>query len=115
MQHIFEQYAMPFAESYSEIFFGNCVSLGIPCFKVDHATAEKILAWIEANPKGQMECLVSGRKLQMGDESFSLEIAEGPRAQFLDGSWNARSGLLLNLAKVKDVAKNLPYMNGFGA
>ena len=35
------------AESYSEIFFGNCVALGIPCYKVSHETADKILAWIE--------------------------------------------------------------------
>ena len=28
------------AESYSEIFFGNCVAIGVPCYKVSHEVAE---------------------------------------------------------------------------
>jgi len=101
------------AESYSEIFFGNCVSLGIPCFRVDYATADRILTWIETNPKGELACSVASRTLKMGEESISLDLADGPRGQFLDGSWNARSGLLLNMPKVADVAAKLPYMDAF--
>jgi len=103
------------AESYSEIFFGNCVSLGIPCFKVDHATADKILTWIEANPKAFLDLSVSTRTLKLGAETIALQIADGPRGQFLDGSWNARASLLLNLAKVQSVAANVSYMQGYGA
>lgn len=103
------------AESYSEIFFGNCVSLGIPCFAVDHATAEKILGWIESNPQGSLECSVADRTLRMGSETIVLTLADGPRGQFLDGSWNARAGLLVNLPKVSEVASKLPYMQEFGA
>jgi len=103
------------AESYSEIFFGNCVSLGIPCFKVDHATAEKILAWIEANPQAALECSVELRSLKLGSETIALQLADGPRGQFLDGSWNARAALLLNSAKVAEVSAKLPYMQGYGA
>jgi len=103
------------AESYSEIFFGNCVSLGIPCFKVDHATADKTLAWIEANPQSALECSVSARSLKLGSETIALQLADGPRGQFLDGSWNARAALLLNMGKVHEVSAQLPYMKGFGA
>jgi len=103
------------AESYSEIFFGNCVSLGIPCVRVDHPTSEKILAWIEANPSADLELSVEQRTLKLGSDVISLDIADGPRGQFLDGSWNARAGLLVNLAKVAQVASNLPYMQKYGA
>lgn len=103
------------AESYSEIFFGNCVSLGIPCYKVDHATADKILAWIEANPQGKIETSVSSRELKLGSEVIALTLADGPRGQFLDGSWNARASLLLNLDKVGTVSAKLPYMVAYGA
>lgn len=103
------------AESYSEIFFGNCVSLGIPCFRVNHDVADKILTWIEANPQGKLECSVKDRTLRMGAESIALDLADGPRGQFLDGSWNARAGLLLNMPKVAQVAQGLPYMQGYGA
>lgn len=101
------------AESYSEIFFGNCVSLGIPCYKVDHATADRILTWIEANPQGVLSTSVKDRQLTMGSEKIALEIADGPRGQFLDGSWNARSGLLLNLPKVREVAAKIAYVNNY--
>lgn len=99
------------AESYSEIFFGNCVALGVPCYKVDHATADKILAWIEANPNGELETSTEARTLKMGGETIALMLAEGPRGQFLDGSWNARAALTANADKVQELAKKLPYMS----
>lgn len=101
------------AESYSEIFFGNCVSLGIPCFKVDASTADKILTWVENNPQGELQTSVEQRSLQMGGETIALDLADGPRGQFLDGSWNARASLLNNLDKVREVAAKLAYVNNY--
>ncbi len=98
------------AESYSEIFFGNCVALGVPCYKVDHATADKILAFIEANPSTEIETSTKDRTLKLGSETIQLTLAEGPRGQFLDGSWNARSALMANADKVAELASKLPYM-----
>lgn len=98
------------AESYSEIFFGNCVALGIPCFQVSHPVAEQILAWIEENPQGEIETSVEKRELKMGDGSIPLTLADGPRGQFLDGSWSARAALMANAEKVKETAAHLPYM-----
>ena len=98
------------AESYSEIFFGNCVALGVPCYKVDHATADKILAFIEANPSTEIETSTKDRTLMLGSETIQLILADGPRGQFLDGSWNARSALMANADKVAELASKLPYM-----
>lgn len=98
------------AESYSEIFFGNCVALGVPCYKVDHATADKILAFIEANPSTEIETSTKDRTLKLGSETIQLTLADGPRGQFLDGSWNARSALMANADKVAELASKLPYM-----
>ena len=98
------------AESYSEIFFGNCVALGIPCYKVSHAVADKILAWIEANPKGELSTSTSAKTLKMGGESIELTLADSPRGQFLDGSWHARAALMANAVKVDSIAAKLPYM-----
>lgn len=98
------------AESYSEIFFGNCVALGVPCYKVDHATADKILDWIEKHPSEEIVTSTSSRTLKLGDETIALTLADGPRGQFLDGSWHARAALMANAAKVDSLAAKLPYM-----
>lgn len=98
------------AESYSEIFFGNCVAIGVPCYRVSHEVADRILAWIEAHPSEEIVTSTKDRSLKMGDETIALELADGPRGQFLDGSWHARGVLLSNADKVAELAKNLPYM-----
>jgi len=97
------------AESYSEIFFGNCVSIGIPCFAANHETVEEILTWVEENPSEEFSVSVKELKATLGEKSFDIILAEGPRGQFLDGSWNARSVLLLNKEKIENLAKTLPY------
>lgn len=101
------------AESYSEIFFGNCVSLGIPCFTADTQTVDKIQSWIENNSEGKMEISVEAKTLTLGDETINLTMADGARQQFLDGSWDARSVLIENLDKVKETAASIPYIAGF--
>ena len=98
------------AESYSEIFFGNCVALGIPCYKVSHETADKILAWIEANPSEELITSTNEKTLKLGEETIALDLADGPRGQFLDGTWHARAALMANADKVAKVASELPYL-----
>jgi 3-isopropylmalate/(R)-2-methylmalate dehydratase small subunit len=39
------------AESFAEIFFGNCTTLGIPCFCVARADREALAAALAADPK----------------------------------------------------------------
>jgi len=98
------------AESYSEIFFGNCVSIGIPCFTASHETVEKILEWIEKNPSEEFTVSVRdlvGTYRDMPPQDLAL--ADGPRGQFLDGSWHARSTLFLNKDKIENLEKSLPY------
>ncbi|MDR0516254.1 MAG: 3-isopropylmalate dehydratase small subunit [Fibromonadaceae bacterium] len=97
------------AESYSEIFFGNCVSIGIPCFAASHETSEEILEWVEKNPSGELSLNVEDVNVRAGEKSFELKLPEGPRGQFLDGSWHARSILLLSKEKIENLEKSLPY------
>ncbi|MBN2718401.1 MAG: 3-isopropylmalate dehydratase small subunit [Deltaproteobacteria bacterium] len=101
------------AESYSEIFFGNCVSLGMPCFSASHDVVERILAWIESNPRSATDIDVAACTLKMGDEVIPLSLPAGAKGQFLDGTWNARAQLLANLDKVRQVASTLPYFTDY--
>ena len=101
------------AESYSEIFYGNCVSLAMPCFTADHDTCARIQSIIEDNPAAELGISVSEATISIGGELIQLEIQPGAQGQFLDGSWDARAGLLENLAGVKEVAAKIPYVSNY--
>ncbi len=101
------------AESYSEIFHGNCVSLALPCFTANHDTCAKLQDVIEAEPNAELTLSVAKATITCGDETIQLEIQSGAQGQFLDGSWDARAGLLENLDKVRDVVSRLPYVTNY--
>ena len=101
------------AESYSEIFYGNCVSLGVPCFTASNELCNELADFIEANPNEEIKLDVAAKTVSFGGKTVELEIKAGARGQFLDGSWNARAALLENAEKVAVVAADLPYVNGY--
>ena len=101
------------AESYSEIFYGNCVSLAMPCFTADRDTCARIQSIIEDNPAAELGISVSEATISIGEESVQLKIQPGAQGQFLDGSWDARAGLLENLDGVKEVAARIPYVSNY--
>ena len=98
-------------ESFAEIFFGNCVSLGIPCVTVDEAAIEKILAAAEADPSASWTLDLQALELR-GPVTVPVAMADGPRSQFLSGQWNPMSELLSHLPEVEQVADGLPYVSG---
>ena len=101
------------AESYSEIFYGNCVSLAMPCFTSDHETCAKIQDAIESNPEGKITVDIATATATGTCGTVALQIQPGAQGQFLDGSWDARGKLLENLDKVRKVADRLPYVTNY--
>ena len=101
------------AESYSEIFYGNCVSLGVPCLVATHEQAEKIIQFFQENPTVEVEIDIEKATIDLNGDVVELSIPAGPQKQFLDGSWNARSQLLQNLEGVKSLAETLPYVKNY--
>ena len=101
------------AESYSEIFYGNCVSLAIPCFTADHETCAKLQDAIESNPEAEFTVDIAQSTVTGPCGSVTLQIQPGAQSQLLDGSWNARASLLENLDSAKAVASNLPYVSSY--
>jgi 3-isopropylmalate/(R)-2-methylmalate dehydratase small subunit len=98
-------------ESFAEIFFGNCVSLGIPCATVDEAAIGRLLAAAEADPSAEWTLDVEAGEIR-GPVAEKVSMPEGPRAQFLTGKWNPMSELLARAADVERVADGLPYVSG---
>jgi 3-isopropylmalate/(R)-2-methylmalate dehydratase small subunit len=100
-------------ESFAEIFYGNCISLGIPCAVVEADVAEKLMALVETDPSVEVTVDVDARQITAGNQSFACEIPNGPSQQFLEGRWDSTTELLTGKDVIKKTADALPYFSGF--
>lgn len=102
------------AESYAEIFFGNCQAMGIPCFTADEATIDSLQSTVEGNPDVAVEMDIASAKVTIGDDTIQANYPDGPKNALLSGTWNATAVLLEAADKIDDTAASLPYINNFG-
>ncbi len=98
-------------ESFAEIFFGNCVSLGIPCVTTEAAALRRLQAAAESDPKSEWTLDLGALEIR-GPRRETVSMPEGPRAQFQSGRWNPMGELLSHLPEVDRVASALPYVSG---
>lgn len=96
-------------ESFAEIFYGNCVSLGIPCAIVDSTTLDRLMTVVENEPQTVVMLDVQNKKLTGASISASFEMVEGVRQQLLEGRWDTTAELLANKEAILTTAKMLPY------
>ncbi len=97
-------------ESFSEIFFGNCVAIGIPCLTADSATTTHLQEILTNHPKIPITVDLAALQVQCGDFTAPLSIGEGSRQQLTNGTWDACGQLVANLAQTKVTASKLPYL-----
>src|SRR5215208_7350003 len=57
-------------ESFSEIFFGNSVALGMPCLTVSAADAEALLSAAETNPQAEFTLSVGAEKVEVNGKTY---------------------------------------------
>jgi len=97
------------AESFAEIFFGNSVTIGLPCFTAAAADIERIMAATEANPSEQFAIDVRTLRLTGAGLQVPLTMPRSAHESFLSGDWDATSLLLANYEEVERTAARLPY------
>jgi 3-isopropylmalate/(R)-2-methylmalate dehydratase small subunit len=97
-------------ESFSEIFFGNSVALGMPCVTTDHQTLEALIDVVERAPSTEVAVDLDRMAVSAGSRSFPISLPKAAREAFLDGSWDATGLLLDRFDEVERVASRLPYL-----
>ncbi|WP_411868524.1 3-isopropylmalate dehydratase small subunit [Vulcanococcus limneticus] len=102
-------------ESFAEIFYGNCLALGIPCLTAGHEQMLAIQAAAAADPAAVFALDVAAQSLSGAGQSWQLELAAGPRQMLSTGQWDATSQLLANGAALEATAARLPYLVSFAA
>jgi 3-isopropylmalate/(R)-2-methylmalate dehydratase small subunit len=100
-------------ESFSEIFFGNSVALGMPCVTGDGATLSALMQLVEQDPAIEVAVDLDRMRVSTADSSYPIELPPGARESFLEGTWDATGLLLDRFEDVEAVARRLPYVSGW--
>lgn len=102
------------AESFAEIFFGNCTSLGVPAVCASRGDLEKLAAAIEENPNRELTLDLEKGVVRCGSESISVTMPESARGSLITGQWDFLGLLLENQEPIRETGARLPYL-GFAA
>jgi 3-isopropylmalate/(R)-2-methylmalate dehydratase small subunit len=98
------------AESFAEIFFGNSITLGMPCVVAKGADIRAIAKIIESDPQATLTLDLNERKISIADTDFPVEIAPHAHEALVTGRWDAIADLLEGVDAVRTRATSLPYM-----
>ena len=101
-------------ESFAEIFFGNCVVLGVPCLTLGSREVGELQQAIEEDPSVEIELDVDKRTVTWKGSTLPAGLADGSRQAFLGGSWDSAGMLLGNPEEIDRVAASLPYVSRWG-
>jgi 3-isopropylmalate/(R)-2-methylmalate dehydratase small subunit len=97
-------------ESFAEIFFGNCVMLGIPCVMAEATLLETIQQHLQAHPETVLTVDLETMQVKYGDHSVTVRMGDGPRQTLLAGTWDACGQLLAGVTAIRETTEKLPYL-----
>ena len=112
-------------ESFAEIFFGNCLALGIPCLTATPADVAALQRAIAANPATLLALDVEALRLQLDPPApaaaglasapldLPLQLAAGPHRMLVSGQWDGTSQLVAHDLELRATAARLPYLQAF--
>ena len=99
--------------SFAEIFFGNCLALGIPCMTAASDEIQLIQQAVIEDP-GREWCLdLMALALGSAQDRWAVSLEPGPLDMLRSGRWDATSQLLSRDSELTALMKQLPYINGF--
>jgi 3-isopropylmalate/(R)-2-methylmalate dehydratase small subunit len=105
-------------ESFAEIFFGNCLALGIPCLTADPLHVAELQQAIAADPGAELYLDLEALQVELesefvGANRWPVQLAPGPQQMLVSGQWDGTSQLVAHDAELKATAARLPYLSGF--
>jgi 3-isopropylmalate/(R)-2-methylmalate dehydratase small subunit len=96
-------------ESFADIFYSNCIAIGIPCFTLPKESIQELQKYSE-NKIFFLEINLKSSLAKSKDLDFNLEMKESSRKMFISGEWDATSTLLENENLIEKKLNYLPYL-----
>ena len=100
-------------ESFSEIFFGNCVMLGVPAVTAAPADIARLQAVIDADPQVTITVDLESMRAHAGEIDVAVSLPAAARDALVTGRWDGLGLLLQDFDEVRAFASRLPYVGGF--
>jgi 3-isopropylmalate/(R)-2-methylmalate dehydratase small subunit len=102
-----------FGVSFSEIFFGNSLMIGLPCVTAAPEHIAMLMDRVENEPATQLRLDLEKEKCVMGDFTCPISLPPHAREALVTGAWDTTGLLLERYEEVDAVAARLPYVKGF--
>jgi len=96
-------------ESFAEIFYSNCIAIGIPCFTLPKKAIQNIQKY-NISKSLYLEIDLKNSSAKSENLNFNIEIKESTKKMFLSGEWDATATLLENSSLVERKFQELPYI-----
>jgi 3-isopropylmalate/(R)-2-methylmalate dehydratase small subunit len=100
-------------ESFSEIFFGNSVALGMPCVTAAPDHIAELQTFIERMPEQEIDLDLNRMTMTFGGAERPVTLPAPARESFLEGTWDATALLLERFEEIERTARSLRYIAGF--
>jgi 3-isopropylmalate/(R)-2-methylmalate dehydratase small subunit len=81
-------------ESFAEIFFHNCVSLGIPCVKAAREDVQALKRAVAADATLEVSVDLEKNEVRAGALRIPVSLPDGARRQLLTGRWDVLPELI---------------------
>jgi 3-isopropylmalate/(R)-2-methylmalate dehydratase small subunit len=98
-------------ESFAEIFFGNCVAIGIPCVTASAETIQQLQTLLKDNPQVRTTVDLEAMQVRCGDFQASVSMGEGSRQMLTTGTWDTCGQLTAQVDQIRATAAKLPYID----
>jgi 3-isopropylmalate/(R)-2-methylmalate dehydratase small subunit len=103
------------AESFAEIFFGNCTALGVPCVRASRGDLEKLAAAIVAKPQATVTVDLGSQTVTCEGTKAAITMPDSARTSLTSGNWDFLGQLLDGADAVRQTVAKVPYLAGFQA
>jgi 3-isopropylmalate/(R)-2-methylmalate dehydratase small subunit len=100
-------------ESFAEIFFGNALMMGLPCFSAARADIARLMDVAGTSPGVEFVVDVPAGRVTAGALTVPVSMPQTAKDALVSGAWDATGALVQDYEVVERVASRIPYLRGF--
>jgi 3-isopropylmalate/(R)-2-methylmalate dehydratase small subunit len=101
------------AESFAEIFFGNAITLSMPCLTLPRAQLLELAALVQKAPATEIVIDLPSRSIRAGEWKAAFGMTDSVFQALTEGKWDPIAELLEADQTIAKVAASLPYVSGY--